>query len=501
MNIKKTLSNQKGFSIAEISVAILLLIIFVSLIVTIFNNVYLSFINSKRNSVATLYATQISEKIEMMLYEEVTNQNLTKTTYLNDLNIPNAYELNIQITPNTENTVKKVDIEISYVVGNANNIKKVNIQKIKVRESQTVPNQPDVYNGMVPVKYDTNSACWIIASEKSSNWYNYYNKQWANVMLLDGLTVENGTEVTEENKEELVGKKVVNSGSMFVWIPRYAYKIVNQEKNTVEIEFLYGATNNYIDTTTNSTLRDISEKEGYIIPSSFENDSTPIKGFWVSKYPAGYQESTIIVDEYGQEEFPTINSLNIVYSDLKYSSCNAEYTTNALGQSLTSTQYSSQKISYPVFKPLTYAYNLISITDAKKISEKIAQQNGFYGLSASKLNSRIINNNDWNTVAYLANSEYGNYTIIHNSKNLKNIYLNNIYSITSIGNGGNSSSTNNMSGVFDLNGCIWEHTFDSNNKYYVRGGDNNAEKGIFASQVSDGEPNINKGFRVVLIGK
>ncbi len=504
---KKILSNQKGFSIAEISVAILLLIIFVSLIVTIFNNVYLSFINSKRNSVATLYATQIAEKIEVMLYEEVNNQNLTKAIYLKDLNIQNGYNLNIQVTPNTENTIKTVDIEISYIVGNSNNIKKVYLQKIKTRESNSsFPNAPEVYSGMVPVRYDTSTNSWIIASKKEKNWYNYYNNQWANVMLLDGLTTEEGIQVTENNKEELVGSKVGTVGSMFVWIPRYAYKL-DEEQNVTDIEFLVGTSNKYLDTTENQALKDISEKEGYIISSAFENatEGLHLKGFWVSKYPAGYQNSTITIDEFGQEELPTLNQSGIMYSNLNYSSCNAEYTTNALGQDLSSAQYSSQRISYPVFKNLTYAYNLISISDAKAISEMVSKTIEFYGLNSSKVTSHLTNNNDWDAVAFLASSKYGNYQIRHNSKNLNNLDGKNIYSVTgysssNIVNGVASSSTNNMSGIFDLNGCIWEHTYYLENKY-VRGGDCTVEKGVSSLENSNGEPNINKGFRVILTAK
>lgn len=504
---KKILSNQKGFSIAEISVAILLLIIFVSLIVTIFNNVYLSFVNSKRNSVATMYATQIAEKIEAMLYEEVTSQNLEKSAYLHELNIPEAYQLRIEITPNTENTAKKIDIEISYIVGNTNNIKKVNIQKIKTRENEGIPNKPEVYSGMVPVKYDTSLNSWIIASAKKNNWYNYYNNQWANVMLLDGLTVDGGIKVIEDNKEELVGKKVISGGSMFVWIPRYAYKL-DAEQNITDIEFLMGASNKYLDTTEKQELKDISEKEGYIISSAFENETEKLhlKGFWVSKYPAGYQESTITIDEFGQEELPALNQSGIMYSNLNYSSCNAEYTTNALGQNLSSTQYSNQRISYPVFKNLTYAYNLISVSDAKAISDRVSKTIEFYGLNSSKVNSHLTNNNEWDAVIFLASSKYGNYQIRHNSKNLDNLDGKNIYSVTgysssNIVNGVASSSTNNMSGVFDLNGCIWEHTFDSDNKYYIRGGDCTVEKGVSSLENSDGEPNINKGFRVILTAK
>lgn len=510
MNNKNIILNQKGFSVAEISVAILLLIIFVSLIVTLFNNVYLSFVNSKRNSIATLYATQISEKIETMLYEEVTTNNLRKDAYLQDLDIQDGYNLNIQITPNTENTVKRIEIEISYILGNVNNIKKVNIQKTKTRENETIPNKPELYTGMVPVKYDTYSKCWVVTSEEQNNWYNYYNNQWANVMLLDGLTIEGGIQVTEDNKAELVGSKVLTPGSMFVWIPRYAYKVI-ENQDEIEIVFLYATSSKYVDNTINSVVKDVNNDTGYVIPESFqeqssvnEQDSIPIKGFWVSKYPAGYQQSTININEYEQEVAPTLNLSAIQYSDINYSSCNLEYTTNALEQDLSSTQYSNQRISYPVFKSMTYAYNLININDAKNISRKISESNTFYGLNGYEVNSRLTSNSDWNAIVYLANSKYGNTQMIQNLKNLNNSNEH-IYSVTGYSNANTAndvecSSTNNMSGIFDLKGCIWEHTYDSNN-YYKRGGSNTENASLANSISSGGEPNINIGFRVILTEK
>lgn len=268
---------------------------------------------------------------------------------------------------------------------------------------------------------------------------------------------------------------------MFVWIPRYAYKITNQ---TVDIEFLYGNTNYYLEETkvveTNEDgtekidyipeIKDIIQKEGYKVHPSFTNGTNTnytngewneeINGFWVAKYVAGFQDSTITHKANGEEIYPT--SQNIIYSEEAYTSYNNSNTHNALGQDLSSNSYATQRISYPVFKPLTYSYNLISTGDCYTISQKIAETSGFYGLNSNQTQSHMMKNSEWGAVVYLTQSKYGRngVEVTQNTKNLNNKDNKNIYAVTgyagNIANGVSASSTNNMSGIFDLNGCVWE---------------------------------------------
>ena len=95
-------------------------------------------------------------------------------------------------------------------------------------------NAPQLIEGMTPVKWNGNQ--WIETTTDDEEGYNYSKKQWANVKLADG--------------------------SMFVWIPRYAYKITNgyhgegldysrqssltdstKQGGTIEIAFLNGISN------------------------------------------------------------------------------------------------------------------------------------------------------------------------------------------------------------------------------------------------------------------
>ena len=146
-------------------------------------------------------------------------------------------------------------------------------------------------------------------------------------------------------------------------------------------------------------------------------------------------------------------------------------------------------MSYPVFKPLTYAYNNISIGDSYTLSKRIATASSFYGLNSSKTDSHLIKNSEWGAVAYLAQSSCGRngIEISMNSKNVNNS-TKNIYAITGYSgetaNGVAASTTNNMSGVFDLNGCVWERT-----AAYITNGNTNLKYGSSFATITTANAN------------
>ena len=120
-----------------------------------------------------------------------------------------------------------------------------------------------------------------------------------------------------------------------------------------------------------------------------------VSGFWVAKYEAGYQANTI-TDTDGTLSTTISNSEDeVVYSDLKYTSYRSSYITNPLGQDLSFRGYSSQSLSYPVFRPLTYSYNVIAIGDSYVLSKAIDTANNFYGLSSSITDSHMMKNSEW----------------------------------------------------------------------------------------------------------
>lgn len=65
------------------------------------------------------------------------------------------------------------------------------------------------------------------------------------------------------------------------------------------------------------------------------------------------------------------------------------------------------KIKYPVFMPVTYGMNYISVNSAYKISKALTETGNIYGLSSSDSDTHLMKNSEWGAVAYLAQSKYG----------------------------------------------------------------------------------------------
>lgn len=132
-------------------------------------------------------------------------------------------------------------------------------------------NKPVLVKGMVPVK--NVNGTWIVTDSSDDEWYDYSqeNKIWANVMLMDELTVSGYTnaEIRSTSLSDLKGKVVTNNGSMLVWIPRYS---VNSANEIVYSNLL----NDYLS-------------DGYSVPEAFKENNSNLTGIWVSKYDVEYK--------------------------------------------------------------------------------------------------------------------------------------------------------------------------------------------------------------------
>ena len=80
-------------------------------------------------------------------------------------------------------------------------------------------NTPKLGSGMTPIKW--NGSSWVNTTGSDKDWYDYTGKKWANAKTSDG--------------------------SMWVWIPRYAYSITSgyhsSSAGNIEVEFMKGLTN------------------------------------------------------------------------------------------------------------------------------------------------------------------------------------------------------------------------------------------------------------------
>ena len=134
------------------------------------------------------------------------------------------------------------------------------------------------------------------------------------------------------------------------------------------------------------------------------------------------------------------------------------------------------KMSLPVFLPLTYAYNCINVGDIYTLTQEISKSPDFYGLNENTY-SHMSKNSEWGAITYLAQSQYGRNGTEININNYCTMFQQEPYkdAITGIyaegidewmsdifGNawyttkGQLGSSTGNITGIYDLNGCIAE---------------------------------------------
>ncbi len=251
-----------------------------------------------------------------------------------------------------------------------------------------------------------------------NNWYSYKKGKWANAQTEDG--------------------------SMWVWIPRFAYKIeekpeytsgVTKEGGSIKIKFLIGDTDEYYDDdgSIKKAKREITESDYTVHPAftkETDNDyingggDKELTGIWVAKFEAGYA---------GGNNNAPIKDSKLTYSKSTMILGQTEITegdTNSARNWLDGV-YGGNKtnIKYPTFQGVTYAMNYINTEDAYFISQELTQDGNIYGLT-SNTNSHLMKNSEWGAVAYLSQSEYGS--------NKANVYINNI----TLNSGGSTRTSN-----------------------------------------------------------
>lgn len=112
-----------------------------------------------------------------------------------------------------------------------------------------------------------------------TDWYDYSSsaKKWANIVTIGG----DGDPTNLDNDR-----------AYFVWIPRYVYKL-NKTAQEADIKFvnINNQYKDFADSTLNATYSDTEptydadgNQTNYCLPDAFKWGTTPISGYWVSKY-------------------------------------------------------------------------------------------------------------------------------------------------------------------------------------------------------------------------
>ena len=353
-------------------------------------------------------------------------------------------------------------------------------------------NKPKLMTGMTAIKFNeptgdekANEGSVIKTTDTDTAWYDYDAKKWANAQTQDG--------------------------SMWVWIPRFAYR-VNKSTQTFDVVFLEGTTDYYYENgEKKEAKRQKTENEtvdtttGYTVHPAFTNESSinyvnggwdkELTGIWVSKFEAGFASGN--------------NSATVKESSVKYTQASAyasgaeigtesdttarnfldgEYGAKS-GSDYTFKNGTAPSIKYPTFQGLTYSMNYINHNDAFNISKTLTESGNIYGLSSSSTDSHMMKNSEWGAAVYLSQSKYGlNETNIY----INNVNLNNtsksVYAVTGCAgatedaspvaititelnnrtasgvyvwtqkSGTKASTTGTIYGIYDMSGGAWERT-------------------------------------------
>ena len=380
---------------------------------------------------STTTAGNVTATVTLKDNESGVNATASKWTYnTNSGNIgTNESSYNNNFSSNGQTIQLKATTAGTYylhvlTVDNAGNKKETISNAVTVRKL-TVGGDYDEEKGINTPQYDEkqmtpikwNGSSWVETKGSDPDWYDYTAKKWANAKTSDG--------------------------SMWVWIPRYAYSITSGYHSSIagniDVEFMKGTSNE--TSTGRTTFQNASGQGNWSIHPAFNYGQT-VSGIWVAKFEASPEGATT-------------------------NTSNSEY--NGTGKKLQ-------------VKPGVSSWRSIAISNIYDVCKNYN----------STLNSHMMKNDEWGAVAYLSKSKYG--------KQNEEVWINNSSSYIT-GSAGNSASasqdtgtttdytstqgvkastTGTVYGVYDMSGGTWEYVAG-----YVNNGHGNLTR--YGSSLVNGE--------------
>ena len=402
------------------------------------------------------YEVTLRKKATSTMGEDNIKVYLQDGTDQTDLLTPTLYSKLKQTTTDVGNNVEK-RIYKGEVPGNTNNYLKTFRLKmwldenadlsviggqtftatVNVYSNAKLLQEPEIYaesilNGtdpvlkdnLVPIKIASDGT--VTKADLYQEWYNYENKEWANAVILkdETKTYNNGETIPESNIE-----------SYFVWIPRYKYQIFDEGNYTgLTTKTSKVQTINIVFENKDTTPSNGTTKGTWLTHPAFTSFDS--NGLWVGKFETGYDKAA----------------------------------------STASAQVNSVDTGKIIIKPNVYSWRNMTVGNMFKNS---------YDYQRS-LDSHMMKNTEWGSVAYLQHSIYGSQASVRINNNEAYItgYASTIepttgptssststnrHESTSLGVDGTytvnylnskssvASTTGNKSGIYDMAGGSWEY--------------------------------------------
>ncbi len=222
-------------------------------------------------------------------------------------------------------------------------------------EDESGASSPELYSGLIPVTYNDSND--IVVADITSKWYNYDNHNWANAILIDQSNLTTKAKYLNADGSFKSGTPVDISDvlQMYVWIPRYKYKLFNVEgaittAQMIEVEF-----------ESSGTAKSTGSSNGeWLTHPAFTFGTTELDGIWVGKF----ESSGTSVN------YDSISEITII-----------------------------PNVSSMRYQTIGNMFN----------ASRAIETNAKYGLSSDEIDTHMMKNMEWGAVAYLTNSKYGRY--------------------------------------------------------------------------------------------
>jgi len=207
---------------------------------------------------------------------------------------------------------------------------------------QVVVNKPLLSAGMTAKRWNASTSAWdtVTDPDTDTTWYNYASKEWANSQTADG--------------------------SMWVWVPRYIYKISSGWHTAsltpvVNVQFSKGLDDNWnsaVIGAINTANLASSSNNNWTNHTGFTFGAQELTGIWVAKFAAS--GSTAAIDSKPGSSIINIGDINTSYTSPRNMETNSRYG---------------------------------------------------WGTSSERIDTHLIKNIEWGAVAYLSKSSYGKNTV------------------------------------------------------------------------------------------
>ncbi len=319
------------------------------------------------------------------------------TDYIYQITGPDDYKQEKNNIDKSTYTFEELKIDTEYSIKVTVKNKAGLIKEITKAIKTLAPAEP-VLGNLKPVVYKNNN--WVVVDTTKDKWYDYENKEWANAVILnDGINKTVGEKLDIETDVR----------AMFVWIPRYEYKIEEpygkggvsaESPGEIEINFI-----------SKDVVYENANSSGYRVHPAFTFGTEELNGIWVGKFETSHTTLSSSTTE---------NNLG----------CSDNNCANADGlrilPNVSSLRYNNISNSF---------YAIQSMDNRLKLSGDLHQ----------------MKNGEWGAVAYLAQSKYGINKEIEINDSSTYLTGDGDY-ITNV----NQSTTGNITGIYDMSGGAWE---------------------------------------------